>query len=59
MRFHPWPVVHTDDDFIGFTGYSVRGFWDVVEKFWNRDLFEKVNGVWTMKDEGYNDLVGV
>jgi len=39
------------DDFLDFTGYSVREFWDIVEKFWNRDIFEKVNGLWRKKDE--------
>ena len=34
------------EDFLNFTGYSVREFWDIVEKFWNRELFEKVDGLW-------------
>ena len=37
------------DDFLLLTGYSVREFWDIVEGFWNRDIFEKVNGVWRKK----------
>lgn len=37
------------DDFLSFTGYSVREFWDIVEKFWNKDIFEKRNGSWVKK----------
>jgi len=37
------------DDFTNFLGYTSKQFWDVVEKFWNRDLFEKVNGTWQAK----------
>lgn len=39
------------DDFLDFTGYSVREFWDIVERFWNTDIFEKVNGLWRKKEE--------
>lgn len=39
------------DDFLAFTGYSIREFWDIVERFWNRDIFEKVNGIWKKKPE--------
>ena len=38
------------DDLIKFIGYTPRQFWDVVERFWNRDIFEKVNGVWKLKN---------
>ena len=38
------------DDFLEFTGYSDREFWGIVEKFWNRDLFEKVDGEWRLKN---------
>jgi hypothetical protein len=33
------------DDFINSLGYTSKQFWDIVEKFWNRDIFEKVDGV--------------
>jgi len=36
-------------DFLDFTGYSHSEFWDIVEKFWNRDIFERVNGEWKLK----------
>jgi len=32
------------------TGYSDKEFWDILEKFWNRDIFEKVNGQWKFKE---------
>lgn len=38
------------DDFLSFTGYSDKEFWDIVEKFWNKDIFEKVNGLWGLKN---------
>jgi N-acetyl sugar amidotransferase len=42
------------DDFLDFTGYSDEEFWDVVERFWNRDLFEKVDEVWRLKTPLYD-----
>jgi N-acetyl sugar amidotransferase len=38
------------DDWLDFTGYTDREFWDVVEKFWNQDIFEKFDGVWQLKN---------
>jgi N-acetyl sugar amidotransferase len=46
-------------DFLEFTGYSAKEFWDVVEKFYNRDIFEKVNGRWRLKDPIYKELLKV
>jgi len=38
------------DDFVSFLGYSVREFWDIVDGFYNRDLFEKdKNDEWKLK----------
>lgn len=37
-------------DFLELTGYSEKEFWKVVEKFWNRDIFEKVDGKWKLKN---------
>jgi hypothetical protein len=39
------------DDFCQFCGYTIKEFWDIVEKHWNRDIFEKVDGVWQPKKE--------
>jgi len=42
------------DDFCQTLGYTVKGFWDIVERFWNQDIFEKdKHGIWNMKkDQG-------
>lgn len=45
------------DDFINFLGYTPRQFWDIIEKFWNRDIFENIDGVWRLKDPVYKDLI--
>ncbi|MFX0036483.1 MAG: N-acetyl sugar amidotransferase [Candidatus Hermodarchaeota archaeon] len=38
-------------DFCEFLGYSITEFWDVVEKFYNRELFEKnIHGNWKLKN---------
>jgi len=36
-------------DFLQFTGYSDKEFWDILDKFWNKDIFYKENGQWKMK----------
>ena len=38
------------DDFLNFTRYKDKEFWDIVEKFWNQKIFEKIDGVWRMKE---------
>ena len=38
------------DDFLQFTGYTYKEFWDIVDKFYNKDIFEKVDGQWRLKD---------
>jgi len=37
-------------DFLDFTGYTASEFWNIVEKFWNKDLFKNVNGQWKLKN---------
>ena len=38
-------------DFVEFVGYSETEFWDIVDKFYNRDLFEKNEmGEWKIKN---------
>lgn len=37
------------EDFCKLLGYTPKKFWDIVERFWNSDLFEKFNGVWRPK----------
>lgn len=46
------------DDFISFLGYTPKQFWDIVEGFWNREIFEKADGIWQMKNPVYKDLIG-
>jgi hypothetical protein len=48
----------TLEDFIGFMGYKPRQFWDVVERFWNPELFECVDGIWRLKHPIYSGIKG-
>lgn len=45
------------EDFINFLGYTPKQFWDIVEKFWNRDIFEKVDGAWKLKNPVCKDSI--
>jgi len=45
------------EDFINFLGYTPKEFWDIVERFWNRKIFEKVDGTWKLKNPVYKDLI--
>jgi len=36
-------------DFCEFYGYTEDEFWTIVDKFYNPELFEKVNGTWKLK----------
>lgn len=37
-------------DFCEFCGYTIKEFWDIVDKFYNREIFEKdANGEWKLK----------
>lgn len=37
-------------DFLDFTDYKEADFWKVVEKFANKDIVEKRDGVWRLKE---------
>jgi len=38
------------EDFLSFTGYTHREFWNIVEKFWNKEIFYKTrDGLWKLK----------
>lgn len=37
-------------DFLNFTGYTHKEFWDIIDKFYNKDIFEKINGEWEIKN---------
>ena len=47
------------DDFINFLRYTPKQFWDIIEKFWNRDIFEKVEGVWRLKKSIYEEFMKI
>ena len=36
-------------DFIDFLGITAKEFWNVVDRFWNPEIFEKDGVVWKMK----------
>lgn len=39
------------DDFVEFIGISHKDFWTIIDKWYNRDLFEKDRfGIWRLKD---------
>ena len=35
-------------DFLNFTGYTVWEFWDIVDRWYSREIFENVNGEWKL-----------
>lgn len=37
-------------DFISFLGYTQKQFWDIVEKMWNREIFEQKDSRWVLKN---------
>lgn len=39
------------EDFVGFLGINEVEFWKVVDKFANRELIEKRNGMWRLKKD--------
>lgn len=47
----------SQDDFVSFMGYRHREFWDIMDRFWNQELFEKVDDVWQPKDVVYRDFL--
>ena len=36
-------------DFLDYTGITEKEFWDTVDKFANRDIVEKRDGIWRLK----------
>ena len=44
-------------DFIDFLGYTSKQFWNIVDRFWNRDIFTKIDGRWQLKEPIYKDLI--
>ena len=52
-------VMHNDhlldqrslEDFNKFLGYTAKDYWGIVEKFWNREIFEKVDDIWRLNKQ--------
>ena len=50
-KAEPNPDIKMLDDFRNFVGYSPKEFHDILDKFYNRDIFEKnEHGEWQLKD---------
>ena len=47
------------DDFNNFLEYTPKQFWDVVDKFWNQEIFKNRDGAWILKDPVYKNLLNV
>lgn len=47
------------EDFINFLGYSKKEFWDIVEKFWNREIFKKIEERWIIKADIRRKLLDI
>ena len=45
------------DDFLRFTGFTDKEFWDVVERLYNQDIFEKVDSVWRLKNPAWKEIL--
>jgi len=37
------------NDFLKFTNYTINKFGEIIEKFWNREIFENKDGLWILK----------
>jgi N-acetyl sugar amidotransferase len=37
-------------DWLDFTGYTHKEFWDIVDKHYNKDIFKKERGLWKLKN---------
>ncbi|MHA2356927.1 MAG: N-acetyl sugar amidotransferase [Candidatus Thorarchaeota archaeon] len=38
------------EDFINFLGYTQKEFWEIVDKLWNKNIFEQREGKWVLKN---------
>lgn len=41
-------------DFLDFTGYTHKEYWNIAENFYNKDIFKEVNGEWILKEPRFN-----
>lgn len=44
-KLDPWAL----KDFLEFTGYTEKEFWEIAERFRNKDIWENVGGEWRLK----------
>ncbi len=40
-------------DFIDFLGYTQKEFWEITDKYWNKEIFEPKDGGWVLKNPPY------
>lgn len=40
-------------DFISFLGYTQKEFWEITDRLWNTEIFEKRDGKWVLKNPPY------
>ena len=38
------------DDWLAFTGYTHKEFWDIVDKHYNKEIFKREKGIWKLKN---------
>lgn len=43
------------EDFINFLGYTKREFWNIVDRFWNPEIFEKKGCTWKLKNPRFDE----
>ena len=43
-------------DFLDFVGHTEKEFYDVLDRLYNRGLFERIDGRWRLKDPIYKNL---
>ena len=56
VKENDWRLdTHAFNDFCAFTGYTAKEFWDIADKFFNKDIFKKTNGQWILKEPIWNE----
>jgi hypothetical protein len=46
------------EDFVDFCGYTIEEFYDIVDQYWNEDIFEynEESAEWQLKDPIWDDV---
>jgi len=56
VRENDWRLdQYAFNDFCKFAGYTAKEFWDIVDGFFNKEIFEKINGQWQLKEPIWNE----